>query len=201
MKYEKKIRKGNIFSFLTNFKIEIAVILCYVFLCILRKTCLSTINLHFSLDVYFTPDRLDGIATFFSITIGIYIAVITILAMSVIGISKDLLRKKLDKPLLYVVVAGLVEDIGSVGLAIFVPLNTVSSKILLIFITISIISFSKFILLLLEIFKVNMEKMAKIIDDEDIYKNNILTYAEGVFNYCKKLEEKLMAKDNESTIK
>lgn len=186
-------------SFLQNFKIEAVVIICYVIFNILKKTCLSKVNFNFSLDKYFTQDRLDGIATFFSITIGIYIAVITILAMSVIGISKDLLQKKLDKPLLNIVVAGLVEDIISVALAIFIPLNAISSKILLIFIITSIVSFTKFIILLLEIFKVNMDKMAKTIDDDDNYKDNMLTYAEGIFNYCRKSEDKLVEKDKKSS--
>ncbi len=161
MKFREKLR--NIVWFFGNFKIELVVLFLYCTICILRRTCLSRITLQFSLATYFSQDRLNGIATFFSITIGIYVAVITILAMSVIGISREMLKKGLDKPLLYVIVVGLIENICSVALAIFVPLNVLTTKILLIVVVVSVISFIKFIFLLLEIFKANMNQMAKMI--------------------------------------
>lgn len=55
---------------------------------------------------------------------------------------------------------------------------------------VSIVSFIKFIILLVIIFKNNMEQMAKEIDNEDYYRNAMITYLEGVFKYCQKQDKK-----------
>lgn len=168
--------KDFVNTLLTNLKIEIvaAVFLCALFICI------EYLPINFPFDdkllKYFNQDRLNGIATFFAITIGVYIAVITVLATSEIGISKEMLKKNLDKPLIDVIIAGMAENFTTVGLAIFIPLNKFTGKILIIILTISIISFVKFIILLIAIFKANMNQMAKEIDAEERYKDSILGY-------------------------
>lgn len=87
-----------------------------------------------------------------------------------------MLKRKLDKPLINVIVAGMVEDFISVGLVVFAPLNSLTSKMVVIFVIISIISFVKFIILLIVIFKENMNQMAKSIDEEEDNKQLILIY-------------------------
>lgn len=116
--------KGIINTLRTNLKMEIGatVILCAMYI------WKEYIPLGFPFDVdlmlYFEQDRLNGIATFFAITIGVYIAVITVLATSEIGISKEMLKKNLDKPLIDIIIVGMVENFITIGLAVFIPLNT-----------------------------------------------------------------------------
>lgn len=135
---------------------------------------------------YFSQDRLDGIVTFFAITIGVYIAVITVLATSEIGISKEMLKKRLDKPLINVIVVGMTENFIATGLGIFAPANKLIERLLLIFIITSLISFAKFVVLLVIIFKKNMDQMAKSIDDDEEYRNQILHYLHSINNNFKK---------------
>lgn len=125
---------------------------------------------------YFSQDRLNGIATFFAITIGVYITVVTVLAISEIGISKEMLKKRLDRPLINVITVGMIENFIATGLGVFAPINDVIKKVLLIFIITSLISFGKFIVVLVIIFKKNMNQMAKCIDEEEDYKNQVLYY-------------------------
>lgn len=174
-----------------NLKIEIMVII--VLLILFIWTYFFPLDFLSEIDLlsYFEQDRLNGIAAFFAITVGVYVAVITVLATSEIGISKEMLKKKLDEPLIDVIVAGMVEDFVTVGLAIFIPLNIVTGYILVIFLAVSIISFIKFIILLVAIFKANMNQMAKAIDEEEQYKDNILVYLNNISRYCQKhMEEK-----------
>lgn len=164
--------RDSIIEFLNNIKIELLSVGIFIFMLIFNHFEPLNINI----QSYLTENRMNGIATFFSITIGIYITVITILSTSEISISKEMLKRKLDKPLINVIVAGMVEDFISVGLVVFAPLNSLTSKMVVIFVIISIISFVKFIILLIVIFKENMNQMAKSIDEEEDNKQLILTY-------------------------
>ncbi|WP_230397991.1 hypothetical protein [Novisyntrophococcus fermenticellae] len=166
-----------------NLKLEIFIIVLYIIGGVIYfyfpkcfPTCLN-------LNTYFSKDRLAGIGTFFAITIGVYIAVITVLATSEIGISREMLKRRLDKPLIDVMMAGMTENLVTTGLAIFVPVNKITCYILLVFLSVSLVSFAKFIRLLVIIFKQNMEQMAKTIDEDEIYKNSMITYMEGIFKY------------------
>ena len=105
---------------------------------------------------------------------------VTVLAMSEIGISKALLEKKLDRALINVIIFGILEDIITVGMAIFVPRNKIIYFILLVSVFISIISFIKFIILMVIIFKKNMDQMAKNMDAEESYRNDLLSYLEQI---------------------
>lgn len=184
--------KKVITDLMRNTKIEIVTVflylVAYLFYCFSKEKNINILNIDFS--SYFSQDRLNGIAAFFAITIGVYVAVITVLATSEIGISKEMLKRRLDVPMINVIIVGMVENFISAGLSIFSPMNKYVRFILLIFITISIISFIKFIFLLVAIFKSNMNQMAKAIDEEEKYKDEILTYMNGIYQYVKAHENK-----------
>ncbi len=57
---------------------------------------------------------------------------------------------------------------------------------ILTLVVLSVISFIKFIVLLLRIFIENMNQMAKAIDEKERYDNDILTYVEEISKYCRK---------------
>lgn len=179
--------KNALKEFSQNLKIEFVTIMLCVIAPFLQLFLPDKFLKYFNWSIYFTQERLNGIATFFAITIGVYIAVVTVLATSEIGISKEMLRRKLDKPLINIIIAGMVENFISIGLAIFVPLNKFTRYFLGIFLLISLISFVKFIVLLVVIFKENLEQMAKAIDEEECYRNEMLTCLEEICKYLKKI--------------
>lgn len=178
--------KNKILEFGRNIKIEIVTIVFYIVAYIFREFITDKFFKSYNLSTYFTQDRLNGIAAFFAITIGVYIAVVTVLATTEIGISKEILRKKIDRSLINVIMVGIGENFFSVGLSIFIPLNAFTRYVLIVFLTISIISFAKFIILLVIIFKKNLQLMAQSIDEEEVYRNNMLTYIEEIFKYFQK---------------
>lgn len=128
-----------------------------------------------TIKVYFNGARIDGITAFFTITVGIYLAVITIIATSVIGISKKLLSSKIDQALLVVFISGMVEDLLVIMTAVIVP-STFSCyySLLIGFSLMAFISFVKFIWYISKIFHANLNEMAKNLDEESRYKDNIL---------------------------
>lgn len=172
-------------KFVQNLKIEIAIMIIFVVIFVWRQFIPDKSVLDI-LSSYYTQDRLNGIATCFSIIIGVYIAVITVLATTEIGISKEMLRRKLDKPLIDVIITGIVEDFICVGLAVFIPLNDFGRYVLSMFLSIAIVSFVKFIILLVVVFRANMNQMSKVIDEEERYKDSMLTCVEEICRYCKK---------------
>ena len=169
----------GIIGTLRNLKSEIVAAIVLSAICIWKEhtslNFLSSVNL----SSYLSQDRLNGIAAFFAITIGVYIAVITVLATTEIGITKEMLKKKLDRPLIDVMIVGIIEDFIAVGLAVFIPLNTITGYVL-------IISFLKFTVLLVFMFKANMNQMARDIDAEEQYKDSILAYLNSISCYCRK---------------
>ena len=159
--------------YLKDWAVEIIAVVIYAFALSLRRLKILKCFDNFVLEDYLSQTRVDGIASFFAITIGIYIAVITVLATSEIGISDRLLKKRLDKRLLYVVIGGMIENLVAAGGAIFLPINQFTKHMLVISIMLSLISFVKFIILLLEIFKGNMESMVVSMDEEEKYRDTI----------------------------
>lgn len=126
---------------------------------------------------YLSKERINGLASFFSITSGIYIAVITIVATSVIGVSKDLLGRNLDRPMIHVFTLGLSEGLLTVGVSIFLPREIPYYYLILATsILVSIISLIKFIRLLILMFEANMNKMTEDIVKKESDEGDILYY-------------------------
>lgn len=171
-----------------NMKIELIISLFSIVGIIIYFTDLPLFaQLGNNLLNYFTAERISNISAFFSIAVGIYIAVVTIIATSVIGISKELLLKKLDYPLVLVIIWGMVESLLAVALSVFLTSNHfIYFWLLATTNLLAIVSFVKFIRLLLLIFKKNLEMMAKHIDDEDNYRNDLLTHIELISEYLRK---------------
>lgn len=172
--------KEKISDTVNNLKLEICTIFIYIIVFLLGRVVPNKYVCKVDFLSYFGQDRLNGIAAFFAITIGVYITVVTVLATSELEISKEMLMKRLDRPLINIIVCGMIENLLTVGFSIFIPLNEMSVRVLVVFLTISIISFSKFIILLVTIFKINLEKMAEAIDEKEQYKNDILVCTEEI---------------------
>ena len=162
----------NLVTFMKNIKLELIITILYLIFMIIKSKW-SRLNSLINLQEYFSQDRLNGITAFFAITIGVYITVITILATTEIGISRKMLERRLDKPLIDVIMFGIIEDFLTVASATFL-LGNIVYDFLPLFIILSLISFAKFIYLLMLIFKANMEQMAKAIDEKDRYDDDLL---------------------------
>lgn len=180
------------FKYMFNdFKMEIiAFFIMSIFLCIFSEKL--------KLSVYFTENRLSNIKDFFSIIIGIYITVVTILGISVIGITKEILEKKLDTRLINVIMFGIIEALLSIVIITFIESkwNDCYYYILFYLSTTTLITFSKFIYLLSLLFKVNLNFLAKNIDqvekdfqENEAYKKNIYEILENLEKDIKKIKE------------
>lgn len=143
------------------------------------------INVEKIMQIYFTQDRISGIATFFTIVIGIYVAVLTVIATSEIGISKKIIQNNIDDTLIVTIVGGMIENLLTVGVAIFGIERIWIYDILLTVIVASLVSFTKFVRLVVLISRGNMKEIAKNIEAEEHYKNAILTYLEDIHRYGK----------------
>ena len=180
---KKKLKR--ISGLLRNLKIEIIMLISAFVIYFLQTSFFNSICIDEFLLKYLVQDRLNGIATFFAITIGVYVTIITVLATSELGISKEMLKKRLDSSLIDIVIIGILEDLCSIIFAMFIPLNAITRYLLFIFLVVAITSFIKFIFILIYIFKGNMEHMAKIMDDEDQYRENIITFLYEISRYCR----------------
>ena len=97
----------NLVTFMKNIKLELIITILYLIFMIIKSKW-SRLNSLINLQEYFSQDRLNGITAFFAITIGVYITVITILATTEIGISRKMLERRLDKPLIDVIMFGII---------------------------------------------------------------------------------------------
>ena len=136
----------------------------------------------------FDDTRLDFIISSIAIILGIYIAVISIIATSVLGITKDMLEKKMDKQLLQIVFSGMIINVVLVFFCVIFSITIVWQALIVItLLLISFVSFLKFILLLFLIFQANFNQMSKQITEETLEKEELITL-------LKKIEQKLSKK-------
>ena len=168
-----------------NLKAECLIIVVGIILSVIGILLSPYINVEKIMQIYFTQDRISGIATFFTIVIGIYVAVLTVIATSEIGISKKIIQNNIDDTLIVTIVGGMIENLLTVGVAIFGIERIWIYDILLTVIVASLVSFTKFVRLVVLISRGNMKEIAKNIEAEEHYKNAILTYLEDIHRYGK----------------
>jgi len=168
-----------------NYKIEAIIMTCFIIVSVIRfisfiigwdKTTVWELIRSTGI-IIFNPDRLNLLAGFFSIICGIYLAVITIIGTSIIGITKDLLKKKLDKDLINLFMIGLIENIISViGCIIAAGVSGVFfyCSLIVVFL-LTFVTLIKFILIIRIIFLANLDKTSKNIDEDDYYKQELQT--------------------------
>lgn len=130
---------------------------------------------------YLCPKMVEKLSGFFSITIAMYMAVITIIATSVMGISKEFLKSKQENAIIDIFIVGIVEELSVVGISIF-GVNDCPAyyTILITSIVMSVISLVKFIHLIVLIFKANMKLMVSQIDMDEYQKNKLFDIIEDI---------------------
>lgn len=128
----------------------------------------------YDLKGFFSTDRISTIINFSSISIGIYITIISILATTITSISVKYVEKKLDQKIISFVVVGLFTNIILVIYLILIPEFWNYYVVLFVLTLISIESFIKFIVWVILTFKYNMKSIAKDIDSNESFKREIL---------------------------
>ena len=153
-----------------NYKIEAIILICFIIVSVIR---IIAFFIGWDKTTVWELIRSTGIIIF----CGIYLAVITIIGTSIIGITKGLLEQKLDRELIDLFMIGLIENIISVIMCIIAA--GVSGVYfycsLIVVFLMTFVTLIKFILIIRLIFLANLEKTAKSIDEDEYYKQQLLT--------------------------
>lgn len=186
VKMSRDSRDSLIIWGLKNWKIEGIILLVAGLFCVIAKIFSDNDiikNLMNNLIKFINEERIDLLLTFSSISIGIYVTIITIIATSTIGITEDILRKRKSLSLLRVFFSGLMENLLLVIILCFIDVQNIThcfSIILFGLILITFISFIKFIFLIKDIFLANMKSMVKNIIKENKYSQDIINLLEDI---------------------
>lgn len=120
------------------------------------------------LEEYFDESRCSGIAGFTSIVIGIYVTIWSIFATSVSKINAELLKSNVEGQLFFIIAVGLTESLLATALCVFIPSNLPYYFELMAFSTCLVtISFTKFVILVMMITKLNIRYIVQEIDEQN----------------------------------
>jgi len=125
------------------------------------------------LDSYFSDNRIGSLIEFFSITIGIYITMLSILAISTTKIMEALSKKSMDQKLLDFMMWGLISSICAVLVLVFMPDVRSGNIILAAVLLWAVIHLIYYFIILFAIFKYNVNNMGLEIDAENRRKEKI----------------------------
>lgn len=127
---------------------------------------IATIHQH--IVIYFSESRCSGIAGYASIIIGIYVTVWSIFATSASKINAELLKKKVEGQLFFVISIGLIEAFITTILCIFFP-NSIAfySDLIMILTALTSVSFIKLIFIVMRITKLNIKYIVQEIDEKN----------------------------------
>lgn len=156
---------------LNNFKTELFILLLSIAFFIFGTLVYnSNVDVRTVLDnltsVIFLNDRLNMIATILTITTGFYLTIATVVAVSVINVSKAILESQSDKPIITLIMLGVVENIACIILCtLLISKNDCDTKnifisfLLLVVILLSLGTFTKFINFVRHLLIENMKQM------------------------------------------
>ena len=156
---------------LNNFKTELFILLLSIaFFIFVTLVYNSNVDVRTVLDnltsVIFLNDRLNMIATILTITTGFYLTIATVVAVSVINVSKAILESQSDKPIITLIMLGVVENIACIILCtLLISKNDCDTKnifisfLLLVVILLSLGTFTKFINFVRHLLIENMKQM------------------------------------------
>jgi hypothetical protein len=125
-------------------------------------------NLNQILEDYFSESRCSGIAGFTSIVIGIYITIWSIFATSASKINAELLKSRIEGQLFFLIGIDLIEALLTTVLCVFVPSGiSYYAELIALFTALTVVSFAKFIILIMIITKLNITYIVQEIDEQN----------------------------------
>lgn len=139
------------------------------------------------INAYFSESRCSNVASYTSITIGIYVTIWSIFATSSSGINIELFKKRIEGQLFFIISVGLIEAFASTFLCVFFPRTTsFYSNLVMVLIILTTVSFVKLIYLVMIITKLNIEQMIKDIDSQNKAKTAALVKLDEIYDHITK---------------
>lgn len=152
---------------LKNFKTELIILSTSVILFIIilirssSKEFLTFLNA--LCEIVFCNDRLNMIATILTITTGFYLTIATVVSVSVINVSKNILKSQSDRPIITMIMLGIIENIVCIILCTCKIENENENALLSfglsVVLLLSLVTFGKFINFVRHLLTENMKQM------------------------------------------
>lgn len=150
---------------LKNFKTELIILSTSVILFIIilirssSKEFLTFLNT--LCEIVFCNDRLNMIATILTITTGFYLTIATVVSVSVINVSKNILKSQSDRAIITMIMLGIIENIVCIILCTckIENENALLSFGLSVVLLLSLVTFGKFINFVRHLLTENMKQM------------------------------------------
>lgn len=161
----KNIRKSYVWNII--FWVALGIFVCFF------RNREPFLLLDAKFGLYFCEDRIGSLIELFSITTGIYITMLSILAISATKIMEALLKKRMEQQLLDVMMWGLVSNVIAVLVLVFMPKIQGGNIILSAVLLWAVMHLIYFFFVLFAIFKYNVQNMDKEIDEENKWKKGI----------------------------
>lgn len=135
-----------------------------------------------AMNQYFNDNRCSGIISFLAIVVGIYVTVWSIFSTSAEKISEELLKKKVEGQLFFLIIVGLFESLTAIFVCVFVPnIYIAYADSLFVLVTLSLISFVKFVIILLMITKLNIRYIVEEIDSQKRHDTELLVKIDEIY--------------------
>ncbi len=168
-----------------SFISSIVFMVCFIVVCCLISKCFQ-INLMDFLK-HFDKQLKSNIADFIELCIGIYAAVISILASQKTSLTVEISRKGYDVNFVAAISNGLVFNLISIAfLSLAKTDSNFSISIAIALACVSICHFFRFLVYLVLMFCYNMSVIAVENENDEIYKNGLLSELEEIRKALKK---------------
>lgn len=135
-----------------------------------------------AVNQYFSDNRCSGIISFLAIVVGIYVTVWSIFSTSAGKINEELLKKRVEGQLFFLIEVGLFESLAAIFICVFVPSIYIAyADSLLVLVTLALISFVKFVIILLLITKLNIRYIVNEIDSQKRNNTELLVKIDEIY--------------------
>lgn len=186
------MKKITLLSVTKNNSMECSIFLVmFVFeiVCFVNKDIENAVES--GIGLYLTEYRISLIPNVMAIFIGIYITVLTCIALSKISITEVLLKNGLDVKIIAVVMFGIVEDFILLIFGVFIPIKSSHIQILFCFLLLAaVFSFARFIRYVYLIFSLNIDAMVREMDQENEEKTNLFVKVDEILERLKNTRRK-----------
>ena len=132
---------------------------------------------------YFSESRCSGIAGYTSIVIGIYVTIWSIFATSASKINAELLKKRVEGQVFFIISFGLFEAFVTTLLCIFVPATiALYSDLIMISTCMTTVSFVKLVIVVMMVTKLNIGYIVKEIDTQNAQYTDIKVKLDEIYH-------------------
>lgn len=185
-------KKTGLLSIVKNNTIECALFsIMFVFeiSCFVYEGVEETVS--GAISFYLTEYRVSLIPNIMAIFIGIYITILTCIALSKISITEVILKNRLDEKIIAVVTFGVVEDFILLIFGVFIPIESTYIQIFFCFLLLTaVFSFGRFVRYVYLIFSLNIDVMVQEIDQENRERSDLFVKIDEILERIKRADRK-----------